>query len=135
MLAEAMSDASILGQGELPAEDLGMTSSGELPPHQMQMSPERSPMRSSSSLLIEKQAEVVAAPSGPICEGFLYKRKSPAKSGKRVWAVLKVDSLYIYKHQGVPSSELYGLDVVAFGHSAHRSLPHECAGCDTARIR
>jgi hypothetical protein len=81
-------------------------------------------MRSFSSLLIEKQAEVVAAPSGPICEGFLYKRKSPAKSGKRVWVALKVDSLYIYKHQGVQSSELYGLGVVDFLLTAVLSHTH-----------
>lgn len=37
----------------------------------------------------------------PIIEGQLYKRKSPAKSGKRVWVVLQTECLYIYKQQGV----------------------------------
>lgn len=41
-----------------------------------------------------------------IIEGFLYKRKSPAKSGKRIWASLQTESLFLFKQ---PSVRRYSL--------------------------
>jgi hypothetical protein len=90
-----MADASILDQEDEQHGAGSGTDGGE-----MHHQGDRARSMNQSGNLIEKQQAQVAA-AGTICEGFLCKRKSPAKSGKRVWAVLKVESLYIFKQPGV----------------------------------